>query len=291
MHSKILPYMAAGSTVLFWSSAFPAVKYVLEYYSPESLMIFRFLVASAVLLAYCAVKKVPLPEKKDLALFAVSGFVGLFLYMWAFNTGTNLVLSGISSFIIASSPVFTLLLSIVFLKEKAGFLLWIGVLISFVGIVIIGTTQVAEMQLNIGVWLLLAAAVFTSAYNIIQKYILRKYTVMQATSYSVALGTLFMCVFLPDLVQEFPSAPMRANLLVVYLGVFPAALAYFFWGYALSRAEKTIYVTSFLYLAPFLASVMAFFWLGEQMPVMAFLGGVVVVVGMVITNAFKSQTN
>ena len=285
---KILPYMAAVGTALFWSSSFPAVRYTLEYYSPESLMIFRFLVASAVLLAYCAVKKVPPPRKEDLALFAASGFVGLFLYMWAFNVGTSLVLSGISSFIIASAPVFTLLMSIVFLKEKAGLMLWIGVLISFAGIVIIGTTQVTEMRINIGMLLLLSAAVFTSAFNILQKRILRKYTVMQATSYSVAFGTLFMCVFLPDLIQEFPAAPMQVNMLVVYLGVFPAALAYFFWGYALSKVEKTIYVTSFLYLVPFLASIMAFLWLGEQMPVMALLGGVVVVLGMVITNAFKA---
>jgi len=282
-----MPYIAAGGTILFWSSAFPGVKYTLEYYSPESLMIFRFLVASALLLGYCCIKKVPLPEKKDLPLFMLSGFLGLFLYMWAFNTGTGLVLSGISGFIIASAPVFTLILSILFLKEKTGILVWMGVLISFLGIVIIGFTQVTEMQLNFGIWLLLAAAIFTSAFNIIQKHILKKYTAMQATAYSVAFGTLFMCIFLPNLVREFPAAPTGVNLVVIYLGVFPAAIAYFLWGYALAKVEKTVYVTSFLYLTPFLASVMAFFWLGERIPALAFLGGLVVVAGMIVTNAFR----
>ncbi|MCL2421087.1 MAG: DMT family transporter [Defluviitaleaceae bacterium] len=290
LRTKIMPYIAAAFTILFWSSSFPAVRYSLEYYSPESLMIFRFLVASALLLGYCIIKKVPLPEKKDLPLFAVSGFVGLFLYMWAFNTGTGLVLSGISGFIIAAAPVFTLLLSIFFLKEKAGPLVWIGVLTSFAGIVIIAATQITEMQLNTGVWLLLGAAVFTSIFNIMQKRILRKYTVMQATAYSVAFGTLFMCVFLPNFVQEFPAAPLEANIIIIYLGIFPAALAYFLWGYALAKSEKTIYITSFLYLTPFLSSVMAFFWLGEVMPALAFVGGIIVVVGMVITNAFKEKS-
>ena len=285
---KILPYLSASATVLLWASAFPAVRYVLEYYSPESLMIFRFLVASAVLLAYCIVKKAPLPKKKDLPLFISAGFVGLFLYMWAFNTGAGLVLSGISSFIISSAPVFTLLFSIVFLKEKAKPVIWLGVLISLAGILVIGTTQATEMQLNVGVWLLLSAAVFISIYNIIQRRIFRDYTVTQATAYSVAFGTLFMCIFLPDLIREFPAAPMQANVLLVYLGVFPAALAYFLWGYALSKAEKTIYITSFLYLVPFVASVMAFFWLGEVIPPLAFLGGVIVVIGMLITNVCKS---
>jgi len=278
---KHLPYAAAAATVLLWSSSFPAVRYAMQYYSPEALMIFRFLVATAVLLAYCAIKKTPLPSTKDLPLFIASGFVGLFLYMWAFNTGTALVLSGISSFIIASAPAVTLVLSVFLLKEKAGAKLWSGVAVSFLGIVIIGITQVSHMQLNIGVVLLLSAAVSTSFHNIIQRRILRKYTALQATTYAVAFGTLFMCIFLPDLVREFPAAPMRANAIVVYLGVFPAALAYFFWGYALSKARKTVYVTNFLYLTPFLASVMAFFWLGETMPLLAFVGGVIVVAGMV----------
>ena len=284
---KIIPYLAAGGTVLLWASAFPTVRYSLNYYSPEALMILRFLIASAVLITYCLIKKVPLPQKKDLPMFVSAGFIGLFLYMWAFNTGAGMVLSGISGFIIASSPVFTLLLSIMFLKEKAGWLIWIGVLISFCGIVIIGSTQVADMQLNFGVLLLLGASIFTSIYNIMQKRILRDYTAMQATTYSIIFGTFFMCIFLPDLIREFPYAPMRANVAVIYLGVFPAALAYFLWGYALSKVEKTVYATSFLYLTPFLASIMAFLWLGERMPPLAFLGGAVVIAGMVLLNGFR----
>lgn len=275
---------------MFWSSAFPAVKYTLEYFSPEALMVYRFLMATAFLLGGCVIKKVPLPRKKDVPLFALSGFVGLFLYMWTFNTGTNLVPSGISGFFIASSPVFTLILSIIFLKEKAGILIWAGVLVSFGGIVIIAATQAEGMQINQGVWLLLFAAVATSFFNIIQKRILRKYTVMQATAYSVTFGTLFMLIFLPRLVREFAHAPMAANIIVIYLALFPAAVAYFLWGYALAKAEKTVYVTNFVYLSPFLASLMAFVWLGERVPPLAFVGGVIVVMGMVITNVVKGDS-
>ena len=285
-----MPYIAACFTIFFWSSAFPAVKYCLTYYSPESIMLFRFLVASIVLLGYCAVKRVKVPQKKDLPLFVVSGFVGLFLYMWAFNTGTNLVPSGISGFIIASAPVFTLILSILFLKEKSNFLIWLGVLISFVGIIVIGFTQVTETNLNVGVVLLLGASIFTSIFNIMQRRILLKYSAMQSTAYSVAFATLFMFIFLPLLIKEFPRAPVSVNIVIVYLGVFPAALAYLFWGYALSKVEKTIQVTSFLYLAPFLASIMAFFWLGESISLLAILGGVIVITGMVITNIAKTSS-
>jgi drug/metabolite transporter (DMT)-like permease len=287
---KKTPYIAASITIIFWSSAFPAVKYCLDYYSPEAIMLLRFLVASAVLLGYCAVKRIPPPRKKDLPPFIAAGFVGLFLYMWAFNTGTGMVPSGVSGFIIASAPVFSLIFSIVFLKERAGLLTWLGVIISFIGIAVVASTQVTEMQLNAGVWLLLGAAVCTSVFNVIQKRILTVYTAVQSIAWSVAFASLFMCVFMPKLVRELPSAPITATGVIVYLGIFPAALAYFLWGYALSKAEKTIQVTSFLYLSPFLASVMAFLWLGEEMPILGLLGGVIIIAGMVITSYKRKRS-
>ena len=250
-------------------------------------MVYRFLIASALLLTYCAIRRVPLPKLRDVPLFAASGGVGVFLYMWAFNTGAATVESGISSFIISSAPVFTLIMSIVFLKEKANAAIWIGVLISLVGIGIIAAATITELQLGTGVWLLLGAAICASLFNVIQKRITRSYTPMQATAYSIAFGTLVMCIFLPALFRELPSVPMSANVVMVYLGVFPAAIAYFLWGYALAKAEKTIYVTSFSYLSPFLASIMAFIWLGETISPIALVGGVVVIGGMVITNALR----
>ena len=289
LHKKILPYFAAFGTILFWSSAFPAVRYALEYFSPGALMIYRFLVASAFLLGYCAIKRVPLPGRRDVPFFAAAGFIGLFMYMWAFNTGTGMVPSGISGFVIAAAPVFTLILSIIFLKEKAGLLIWIGVILSFAGIGVIAFAQIYQVQLNIGVVLLLGAAIFTSIFNILQKRLMRKYTAIQATAYSVSFGTLFMCIFIPDMLRQLPYAPLSANLVVVYLGLFPAAIAYFLWAYALNAVEKTIYITSFIYLSPFLASLMAFWWLGEVVPTLAFVGGVIVIAGMIITNIFKKS--
>lgn len=287
--SKILPYIAAGVTVVLWASAFPAVRYSFDYYSPEVVMVFRFLVASAVLIGYCLIKKVPLPKKADIPLFMLSGFLGFFIYMWAFNVGTALVLSGISSFVIATVPVFTLFLSIIFLKEKTDLLIWLGVGVSLIGMIIIGATQVTEMQLNLGIWILLLAALCASGFMIIQRRLLERYTTIQATAYSMIFGTACMCVFLPRLISEFSLDYVAANVVVVYLGVFPAALAYFCFVYALSRAEKTIYVASFLYLIPFVASLLAFWWLGERMPIIAFVGGLVIIAGMVIINISKNK--
>jgi len=287
--SKTLSFIAAGIVAFFWASSFPAVRYAVQYYSPEAIMLARFLIASVLLLGYCALKKLPPPAKRDLPLFLAAGLLGLFVYMWAFITGTRFVSAGISSFIISSAPIFTLILSIVFLKEKAGFLIWIGVLISFAGLAMISFAQSGEVQLNIGIPLLLLASVSTSIFTIIQRRLLLTYTALQSSAYSFGFATLCMCIFFPILVREFPSAPISANLIIVYLGVFPAAIAYFLWSFALSKAEKTIHVTSFMYIIPFLASILAFLWLGEEISVAALLGGVIITAGMIITNFIQKK--
>ena len=288
---KRLPYIAAFVTVVLWASAFPAVRYTLGYFSPVALMLYRFIIASLFLLTYCFVKKIQVPNINDLPLFVLSGFSGLFLYMWAFNAGTVTVPAGISSFIISSAPMITLVLTVWILKEKASLFIWSGAFVGLVGIGIIALSRDEYFQLNFGIFLLVLAAIFTSFYNIFQKQILEKYTPMQATTYSMVLGTLPMFIFMPNLLREFPGAPMSAHLVIVYLAIFPAALAFLMWVYALSKAEKVIYVTSFSYLAPFLATIIAFFWLGETIPGTAFAGGVVVVCGMVISSIKRHKNN
>ena len=252
-------------------------------------MLYRFIIASVFLLAYCAIKKIPPPKFLDAPLFVLSGFTGLFLYMWAFNAGTVHVPAGISSFIISSAPMITLVLSVFMIKEKATPLIWVGAIISFVGIGIIGLVNEGDFRLSFGIILLVAAAIFTSFYNIFQKRILVSYSALQATTYSIAFGTVPMFIFVPNLMREFPGTHIGAHLIIAYLAVFPAAIAFFLWIYALSKAEKVIYVTSFSYLSPFLATIIAFLWLGETIPATAVIGGVVVIIGMVIAGTRKKQ--
>ena len=286
---KYRVYIMAFIVVIFWGSSFPAIKYCLDYYSPESIMLFRFLTASASLGIYYIISKNPLPEKKDLPRLAIAGAVGIFVYMWLINTGTSHVTAGLSSFIIGACPLATLLMSIVILKERAGLLCWIGMLISFLGLVLIASTEAHGFSLNIGVVMLIGAMLCTSAYNIFLRGKLRKYPPMVVTSFSMFFATAFMLIFTPGLVREFLTAPLAANMLCIYLGVFPAALAYLLWNLALSSAEKTVHVTSFLYLVPFISAAMAYVWLGEILKPAVVAGGVIIVLGMVLANFRPAQ--
>jgi drug/metabolite transporter (DMT)-like permease len=281
---------AALVTVLLWASAFPIVKYILAFYSAESIMLLRFLVASLTMAVISAIKKIKLPNKKDIPFFAAAGFFGMFVYMWCFNTGTNMVPSGVSSVLISAAPVYVTLLSVLILKEKVRLFCWIGVLVSFGGQFIIAASEIIGFAMNIGVVLLVAASICTSVFTIIQRRLLKTYGVFEVTAYAIFFGTLFMMIFLPDLIREMPLAPIEANLFTVYLGIFPAAIAYLTWSYALSKAKNTANATIFLYLIPLAASLMAFLWLKETISPLAFAGGLIIILGMIISNVLGQKT-
>ncbi len=284
--SNLKMYLAAIGTCLFWGSSFPFMRYISaeEIYSPSSIMFLRFLVASIVLLVVNKTQKSRLPDKKDLPLIFLSGFLGIFLYTWAFNIASVNVLSGVSSFIISSTPIFTLLLSMVFLKERPSKQALVGLFLSFTGLFLISFTELVASNFSIDIIFLICCAVLTSSYNILQRKVLLKYNALEAVSYSVFAATLAMFIFLPSFATEAKDSTLSVNLAIVYLGVFPAAAAYYLWNLALSLAEDTATITAFQYSVPFISIILAYFWLGESITMLAFVGGIVIIFGMFVSN-------
>jgi len=288
---RSLSYLSAIATILMWSSAFPTTRYLLQYYSPGALMLIRFLLATAILIVVGIIRKIRIPKLKDMPLVLTYGVCGVFLYNFFFNTGTVNVASGVSSFIVATSPVFTLILARVLLKEIVNPACWIGVFLSFCGLMVVMFSQTTGFSLNIGVLLLVGAAISGSILHTSQRKMTETYTVLESVTYALVIGTLCMFVYIPDVIREFTVTIWSANIVMIYMSVFPAVLAYITWGYALSHAEKTTHVTVFLYLVPFLATLIGYFWLGETFSPWSMLGGIVIIAGMFLTNAFaKSGT-
>ena len=279
-----LTYSTAMFATILWASAFPATRYALQYYSPVSLMVMRFTIASLTLGMIGLIKKNNPPKLKDLPLFIASGLSGVFLYSYLFNTGSVSVSAGVSSFIIASSPVFTLILTRMILKEIVKPICWVGVLISFCGLAVVTLTQTTEFSFDTGVILVIGAAVCSGIYSTVMRVLTKTYTALEATTYTLIAGTLGTLLFLPTAIREIPESNLTVNLIVIFMGIFPAALAYLAWSYALAKADKTANVTVFSYLIPFVSALIAYIWLHETLTVYVLVGGLVIIAGMLMTN-------
>ena len=78
-----------------------------------------------------------------------------------------------------------------------------------------------------------------------------------------------------------PPACLHATFAVIYLGIFPAAIAYVLWNYALARMPASL-LSSFLYLSPVLASLIAWVWLGEVPALLTLVGGAIAILGVIL---------
>ncbi len=272
-------------SIVFWSSAFAGIRSALLNYSPGHLALLRFLIASGVLLVYAVYNRVPAPNLRDIPKIMIFGFLGITVYHTALNFGEISVTAGSASLLIASSPALTALFAVIFLKEKMSKWGWVGIATSFFGIFLVTLGEGQGLQFNFGAILVLIAAVSSSAYFVFQKPLLEKYGALPMTTYIICAGTFLMLIFLPGLPEAISSAPLDATFSVVYLGVFPGALAYLTWTQALAKAPASL-VSSFLYLSPVLAIFLALVLLNEIPSLVSLVGGGISILGVMIVNFF-----
>ncbi|NLE44330.1 MAG: DMT family transporter, partial [Chloroflexi bacterium] len=134
-----------------------------------------------------------------------------------------------------------------------------------------------------GAALILGAAVSTGLFNVLQKPLLRRYNPLAVTASSIWIGTICLLISAPGLGAAVREASLADTLAVVYMGVFPAALAYVLWGYLLSRLPASV-VGGFSYLVAPLAAGFGWFFLSEAPSIASLVGGLVSIGGVVILN-------
>ena len=276
-------WIALGVTILFWASGFAGIRAALRTFSPGHLILFRFLLASGALLVYAVLTRMALPDLRDLPPIMGIGFLGITVYQVAVSYGELTVTAGAASLIIASAPAFTAVLAAAFLKERLKAWGWLGIVISFAGVALITLGEGRGVHFSWGALLVLVAAIATALYNVLQKPYLRRYSALQICTCAIWTATLCMLVFLPGLRQAVWAAPRGAILAVVYLGIFPGALAYLTWSYVLSQVQASVAGT-LMYSVPVLAVLIAWFWLGEVPVALSLVGGLVALAGIVLAS-------
>lgn len=275
------PYALA--TIFCWSLAFVFTRMTLSYFSAAFLGFLRYLVASAALIVIAIVKKIKPPKPADWPLFFISGFFGFFLYMIVFNKGLSSVPAATASVVNATVPVVTALIAGVVYREKVRGFQWVAVVIELIGVAVLTVMSGGLTQSGGLVWLFLAA-LSLSTYNILQRKLTKKYTAMQASTYSIFAGTLMLAFFSPTAFRELAAAPAAQYIYVALLGVFPSAIAYVSWSVAFSKAERTSQVSNFTVLTLFFTSLLGILILGETPNAATLVGGGITLAGVLLFN-------
>lgn len=280
---KAFLYGALLTVILFWSSAFVGIRYVLNDYHPGSLALLRFLVASLTMLClYLLLPKRTKPHLIELFSMLGLGVIGIGVYNLALNVGEITVNAAVASFIISLIPVVTMVLSVTFFGETLSKKGLYGIFISVIGLMLISGTQIFVLDASFGLLCLCVATFSGASYTLLQRHFVNRFHPIEVTAFIIWGGTLCFFFFTPLLITDIKIAPLQSTLIVIYLGIFPAALAYAAWGYVISKLRPSK-AALYLYLLPISSTLMSIAFLDEAPRILSLIGGIIALLGAVYT--------
>jgi drug/metabolite transporter (DMT)-like permease len=277
-----LPLAAVGVTLLLWSSAFVAIRHLGHAFSPGSLSLGRLVVGSLALGVVLAIRGGRVPARRDWPGLMAIGLLWFGLYNVALNAGEQRVDAGTAAMLVQLSPVLVAVLAAVFLGERATPALGVGLLVAFLGVVLIATsTSDHGTRDPWGVLLCLVAASAYAVSLILQKPLVSRLSAVEVTWIACTVGALACLPFAGGLVHDVRAASPADVGWVVFLGLFPTAIAFSTYAYALSyMSAGNLSVTT--YLVPPITVGLSWLLLSEAPPAVAYVGGVLCLVGVAL---------
>ncbi|KQM84553.1 multidrug transporter [Agromyces sp. Leaf222] len=268
--------------LVLWASAFIAIRFVGDAVSPGPLALGRQLVGTAALVAVALIRRPPLPRGRTLALIALYGVLWFAGYTLVLNLAERHLDAGTAAMLVNIAPLLVALAAGAFLKEGFPRSLMIGMLVAFVGVVIIATGGIGAHSDPLGIALGILAAVLYALGVLVQKVALRSADALSATWVGCAIGAAVLLPFLPQAIGEFGGAPAPAIWATVYLGVFPSAVAFLLWAYVLQRSPAGLTASATL-AVPAIVVLLSWLLLGELPTLLGMVGGALCLIGVAIS--------
>ncbi|MEU1531031.1 DMT family transporter [Streptomyces fagopyri] len=283
--TELLAAGAATVTVVLWASAFVSIRSAGAAYSPGALALGRLLAGSVTLGTICLLRREGLPPREAWRGIALSGLLWFGFYMVVLNWGEQQVDAGTAALVVNTGPILIALLGSRLLGDAMPPRLVAGMAVSFAGAVAVGLSMSGKGGSSVlGVVLCLLAAVGYAAGVVAQKPALGRASALQVTTFGCLVGAVACLPFAGRLVHEVANAPASATLNVVYLGVFPTALAFTTWAYALARTTATR-MGATTYAVPALVVAMSWLFLGEIPGVLTLAGGALCLAGVAVSRS------
>jgi drug/metabolite transporter (DMT)-like permease len=276
-----LPLAAVATTLLLWASAFVAIRHLGQDFSAGALSLGRLLIGSLALGAVAVSRGLPKPSGRDWLGLVAIGVLWFGVYNVALNQGEHHVDAGTSAMLIHISPVLIAVLATLFLGERFTTWLGLGLVLAFAGVVLIGVSQPGGHNDIVGVLLCLLAALVYSIALVVQKPLVSRLSAIHVTWLACTVGAVVCLPFAGQLVDNTRDASASDIWWVVYLGLFPTAIAFTTYAFALRHmTASSLGITT--YLVPPLTIVMGWLFLGETPPGMAYVGGALALVGVAV---------
>lgn len=291
-------YIFAILSMLFWGMSFVWTTIVLKYYQPITTIFLRLLLSSLIMyILLKALGKLERIRKEDWGMLLLMSLFNPFLYFLGENFGLKLTSPTIGAVIIGLIPVFTPIFAYIFLREKFTLFNYLGIAVSFSGILIMLVTSNFTLTTSVNGVLLLFFAVFSAIfYSIVLLKLASKYSPLTLITWQNIIGlVLFLPVFLIFEADGFLEVKINAELIwsLLSLAIFASSLAFILFAMVIRRlgvSRTNVYSN----MIPVFTAVFSFFIIGEQFTTRKIIGMLIVICGVFLAQVrfnkkFKSS--
>ena len=279
-------YFLLALMVLAWSFNFIVAKYALRELPPFALLFLRVVCSNAILLLlyYGSGHHRRRPRAAgDWRWFALLGLFGIALNQTGFTVGLNYTTVGHSALIIATTPLYVLVLATRMKQEALTRLKLTGMLLSFAGVVVLTLEHGlgAASPTFLGDMLTLGGSIAFAFYTVYSKHVADRYDTLTLTTFIYLAGLLVVAPLAGWglLEVDWTQVTWRGWAGVLYMAAIASVAAYLIFYYALTKISATR-VIAFSYLQPVLATLLGILLLGEAVTHHLLIGGTMVLLGV-----------
>jgi len=285
--SKSGVYFLVILAMVFWGFTFVAFKFANVSFRPISIVFFRLTVSIFFLFGFALLfKRLNRIKRKDQKLFLLMALAEPFFYFLGEAYGLTMVTATVGAVIISTIPLIVPFGAYYFFKEKLTPMNYLGLAISFGGVLLVVLTGSGSLAADWKGTLLMFVAVLSAvAYTMIVKILADDYTPITITAYQSLYGLLmfvplFFIIELPHL--DISHVTTHSLLAVGYLGVFGSGICFILITIGI-RELGAARANIFGNLIPVVTAILSFYLLKEAMPLIKILGIVVVILGLLLS--------
>lgn len=281
--------------MLFWGFSFVWVKIVYAHgYRPIMTIFLRLVISSAILyIVIKLMKREQKIEKVDYGKFLLLALFEPFLYFMGESFGLTLVSSTVAAVIVSTIPVISPMFAYLFVKEKISLMNFIGLIISFSGIMLMVFNRDFTFDASpLGVLLEFCAVMAAIFYSVAIKKLTHKYSAFTIIKVQNMLGAIyFLPLFLIFDFNRFISITPDFELIysLLMLAVFASSAAFILY-IPVIRELGIIKANIFTNFIPVFTAITSYFVLSETFDMGKILGMTVVIAGVIVSQVYKKQT-
>lgn len=284
---KVFWFMTFALITIIWGSVMTTIKLLLDIYEPFELIVLRLGIAALVVMPYLIFKR-PRIQKKDWKWFLVTAILLYPVYQLGLVRGETQVEAGLAGLILAFTPILATFFSFLFFKEDMNKKQILGFVISIIGMAILcGLGTVFESFNSYVLWILVAVFAGAMALNF-EKFLLKRYVVLDVLPLCVFLGGFWAFFFLPSMLSDFLATSFKQQSLVLYLAILPLIVGHTLMAFVVKDFSMKL-ASSVMFVVPIVSLGFAWVFLDEMPSFIQLLGAAAVFIGIFFVVFQKNQ--